>query len=68
MSHYCRKPSIAGIYAKWNKCVFPILPPSLRQISILAKHIAISEYYKPPNGFLDSGGHQETGCEDFFLN
>ena len=40
--------------------------PSLWRISILATRIAIPEYYKTRNSFLDPGGHQKTGCEDFF--
>ena len=49
---------------KLKKCIFHIPPPSLWQISILATRIAISEYNKTRNGFLDPGGHQKTVCEE----
>ena len=38
--------------------------PSQWRISILAIRIAIPEYYKTRNCFLDSGGHQEAGREE----
>ena len=49
------------------KCIFQISPLSLWRISMLVTRIAISKYDKTRNGFLDSRGHQDTVCEDFFL-
>ena len=40
---------------------------TVANLYIIATHIAISEYYKTRNGFYDSRGYQEAGCEEKFV-